>query len=130
MGLWDSQCVDLVPVRSRRPRVRTDIILTRPDEIETWLVGPTAEVLKLQRPLPDDALRIVARGSKEDGPPMLQLAAKQHHRPSCPRPIAAPPPIGGRFMMTKPERSRCSTSRLATIAAIVSPAWCVRLRPL
>jgi putative SOS response-associated peptidase YedK len=44
------------------------VILTRPDEIETWLVAPTAEVLKLQRPLPDDALRIVARGSKEDGP--------------------------------------------------------------
>ena len=44
------------------------VILTRPDEIEAWLVAPTAEVLKLQRPLPDDALRIVARGSKEDGP--------------------------------------------------------------
>src|SRR5271170_5083166 len=43
------------------------VILTRPDEIEAWLVAPTAEVLKLQRPLPDDALRIVARGSKEDG---------------------------------------------------------------
>ena len=47
------------------------VILTRPDEIEAWLVAPTAEVLKLQRPLPDDALRIVARGSKEDGEPML-----------------------------------------------------------
>jgi putative SOS response-associated peptidase YedK len=42
------------------------VILTRPDEIETWLVGPTLEALKLQRPLPDDALRIVARGLKED----------------------------------------------------------------
>ena len=47
------------------------VILTRPDEIQAWLVAPTAEVLKLQRPLPDDALRIVARGSKEDGEPML-----------------------------------------------------------
>ena len=44
------------------------VILTRPDEIEAWLVASIAEVLKLQRPLPDDALRIVARGSKEDGP--------------------------------------------------------------
>jgi hypothetical protein len=29
-------------------------------------------------------------------------------------PSAAPPPIGGLFMMTKPERSRCSTVRVVT----------------
>ena len=44
------------------------VILTRPEEIETWLTAPTAEALKLQRPLPDGALRIVARGAKKDGP--------------------------------------------------------------
>src|ERR1700690_944887 len=44
------------------------VILTRPDEIEAWLAAPIIEALKLQRPLPDDALRIVARGLKEDGP--------------------------------------------------------------
>src|ERR1700677_2017107 len=44
------------------------VILTRTDEIDAWLAGPTVEALKLQRPLPDDALRIVARGSKEAGP--------------------------------------------------------------
>jgi putative SOS response-associated peptidase YedK len=44
------------------------VILTRPDEIEAWLAAPIMEALKLQRPLPDGALRIVARGSKEDGP--------------------------------------------------------------
>jgi len=41
------------------------VILTRTDEIDAWLAGPTVEALKLQRPLPDDALRIVARGLKE-----------------------------------------------------------------
>jgi len=38
-----------------------------PDQIEAWLTAPTAEALKLQRPLPDGVLRIVARGEKKDG---------------------------------------------------------------
>src|SRR5271169_298060 len=37
-------------------------ILTEPAEIETWLTAPAAEALKLQRPMPDDSLRIVAHG--------------------------------------------------------------------
>jgi putative SOS response-associated peptidase YedK len=51
------------------------VILTKPDEIEAWLTAPTADVLKLQRPLPDDALRIVARGQKQDGPAISDEAA-------------------------------------------------------
>jgi putative SOS response-associated peptidase YedK len=42
------------------------VILTTPDECDTWLSAPLEDALKLQRPLPDDALRIVARGEKED----------------------------------------------------------------
>ena len=42
------------------------VILTTPDEVETWMAAPAEEALKLQRPLPDGALRIVARGVKED----------------------------------------------------------------
>jgi putative SOS response-associated peptidase YedK len=45
------------------------VILTEPDEIARWLSAPTPEALKLQRPLPDGALKIVARGEKEDGAP-------------------------------------------------------------
>ena len=33
-----------------------------------WLEGDTTEALKLQRPLPDGMLDIVARGEKEDPP--------------------------------------------------------------
>ena len=44
-----------------------DDILTRPEEIETWLTAPPEEALKLQRPLADGTLKIVARGEKEDG---------------------------------------------------------------
>jgi putative SOS response-associated peptidase YedK len=42
------------------------VILTTPDEVETWMTAPSDEALKLQRPLPDGSLRIVARGVKED----------------------------------------------------------------
>lgn len=43
------------------------VILTDPDEIDVWLSAPWEDARHLQRPLPDGALRIVARGVKEDG---------------------------------------------------------------
>jgi len=42
------------------------VILTHPEELEHWMTAPAAEALTLQRPLPDGALSIVARGSKMD----------------------------------------------------------------
>jgi putative SOS response-associated peptidase YedK len=44
------------------------VILTTRQEVEQWLTAPPNEALALQRPLPDAALRIVARGKKEDAP--------------------------------------------------------------
>jgi putative SOS response-associated peptidase YedK len=44
------------------------VILTKPEEIETWMTAPADEALKLQRPLPDGALKIVLKGVKEDQP--------------------------------------------------------------
>jgi putative SOS response-associated peptidase YedK len=43
------------------------VILTTQDEIDTWMEAPTPVALQLQRPLPDDALVVVARGAKQDG---------------------------------------------------------------
>ena len=43
------------------------VILTTPEEIEAWMTAPAEEALKLQRPLPDGTLRIVATGTKKDG---------------------------------------------------------------
>lgn len=42
------------------------VILTEPDEIETWLNAPWEEAKALQRPLPDGALTIVGVGRKSD----------------------------------------------------------------
>jgi putative SOS response-associated peptidase YedK len=42
------------------------VILTTQDEIDLWMSAPAEEALKLQRPLPDEALIIVARGGKKD----------------------------------------------------------------
>ncbi|MFT4148598.1 MAG: hypothetical protein QM656_00245 [Paracoccaceae bacterium] len=42
------------------------VILTKPEEWRVWLTADTAEALKLQRPLSDGLLQIVAEGSRAD----------------------------------------------------------------
>jgi putative SOS response-associated peptidase YedK len=53
-------------VRQYHPKAMP-VILTTADEIDTWMNAPTPEALTLQRPSPDDALTVVARGEKQDG---------------------------------------------------------------
>ncbi len=49
------------------------VILTTPAEADRWLEADTVDALSLQRPLPDDALRIVAKGEKEDRGPEISV---------------------------------------------------------
>ena len=53
------------------------VILTTPEDIGTWMTAPAKEALELQRPLPDDALRIVSRGQKQDAPTRLERLTAQ-----------------------------------------------------
>jgi putative SOS response-associated peptidase YedK len=61
------------------------VILTTQDEIDLWLTAPAAEALKLQRPLPDGALGIVARGDKQDAASIItSVTDAQPAQPSLP----------------------------------------------
>ena len=44
------------------------VILTTPEEVDLWLLADAPKALELQRPIPEEALLIVASGEKEDGP--------------------------------------------------------------
>ena len=52
------------------------VILRSQDEIDTWLSAPVEAALKLQRPLPDDVLKIVATTEKERNTPAAVFEAK------------------------------------------------------
>ena len=43
------------------------VILQTANEVDTWMTAPVEEALKMQRPLPDGALRVLATGNKSDG---------------------------------------------------------------
>jgi len=47
------------------------VILTAAPEVERWLSAPANDALRLQRPLPDGTLKIVARGERRGDPPEL-----------------------------------------------------------
>jgi hypothetical protein len=42
------------------------VILTTTEEVDLWRSAETDDALALERPLADDALRIVATGERED----------------------------------------------------------------
>jgi putative SOS response-associated peptidase YedK len=55
------------------------VILTTLEECDVWMRAPWNKTDKLQRPLPNTMLRIVASGEREDPPP-----EKAQSQPSLP----------------------------------------------
>ena len=53
------------------------VILRTPEEVDTRMTASTAAALKLQRPLPNGTLRIVAHRTKEDGGAHAAVTAGQ-----------------------------------------------------
>jgi putative SOS response-associated peptidase YedK len=51
------------------------VILTTPEEMDLWMEAPAKIAVELQRPLPNGALQIVARGWKTDGPTDVVIEA-------------------------------------------------------
>ena len=47
------------------------VLLTTPEEWDTWLGGSIEEATALQRPLPDGLFKIVATGEKGDAAPVM-----------------------------------------------------------
>jgi putative SOS response-associated peptidase YedK len=42
------------------------VLLTKPEQWDTWLDGSLEQAITLQRPVPNELLRIVATGEKSD----------------------------------------------------------------
>lgn len=64
---------DVAPIH---PEAMPVILRTR-EEIDIWLTAPADEALKLNRPLPDGSLKVIARGEKQDPPSGVQAAPRQ-----------------------------------------------------
>lgn len=67
----------------------TPVILIDQDEIETWMVAPAQEALRLQRPLPEGVLRVVATGQRRDSPieAALNAGCELQHQQHLRRPV-------------------------------------------
>jgi len=65
-GMPSSQLALMQGHQEARDKTQAPVILTKPEDIETWMTAPAEEAVKLHRPLPDRVLEIVARDAKKE----------------------------------------------------------------
>jgi hypothetical protein len=81
------------------------------------------EAVTLQKPLPDDALRIVAKGEKEDG--LTSHSSASPHQP----PFSSGRRVQGKDAKTLPRLPHRRMMRLRPDARQRSDCWTLRQRP-
>jgi len=69
-------CEPNAEVGAIHPKAMPVILRTR-EEIDIWMTAPPEEALRLQRPLANGSLTIVARGEKQDPPNGADSAPRQ-----------------------------------------------------
>ena len=69
-------CEPNAEVGAIHPKAMPVILRTR-EEIDIWMTASADEALKLQRPLADGSLKIVARGEKQDPPSVVEAGLRQ-----------------------------------------------------
>jgi putative SOS response-associated peptidase YedK len=60
------------------------VLLTTEQEFDTWLDAPVDNAIALQRPLPNELLRIVAKGEKSDPVAAMQMTTLSPSSTDCP----------------------------------------------
>ena len=105
------------PPRGRFPRYR--ILASEPLFLKAAASPAVGPCLCPEHPRSSHRVRKNgARRQPSDSGWAARLEPFQTHQPSKPRTSAAVPTAGGRFITTKPDRSRCSTSLFTSAPAV------------